>query len=982
MNSLKIGQVLKSIIVIMFISFINVFSQIIININQPPPNQLKVENLWSIDLTNLIGKALNIYLKGVVSESSDGIIFEVTSNSFQLPLGSKRVTYSDLSPITIHYSNKKYEDALINTGGVPEGEYDYTVFVINSTDNQELARGNIPVKHQVYNPLPPQLLSPVGGSIVSEDLPLFTWLPPINLPQNKIGQYEFKIVEIYSGQTFNDALLSNPAYFEWKGTNNVIKYPISARKLNAGVIYAWQVKVYGVSGELMGISEPSHFVKITNNEKEEAITGKISNILIPIRLIEPINGQVVEEDLPTFFAVVLMPDIPFDDRLPSDYPEKKEIIIVEIIGNQLPDEAIKLNPVWCLIKSNDFIVRYPSNANKLIDGNKYAWQMKIFSSDGTVIGISDVGYFEFHSKNDNKLNKSNPTQTYEINFFEINNTKAENNLIYTNTFNKRDFNSSSLNWILPFNNNGKELPIKFLGNSTFLYKFSDRQALNSEIPKTQWRWDLNSTLSIFDIPIGFNAFISSDQKENRQNINNFQLYLNPYELAISKAKGFLSGFVSLFSVLGIGTNFPNYSQNTLRGLPVSGIDLEFTPGPLFLAFTYGKTQKAIDDASLSTPTYRRDIVATKIGLGKKNETHFHITVLHSWDDESSITNNTSSVTPQENYLAAIESRIDLFQGILSLSGEVVGSLLTRDKRSAKLSTDKIPEWIKKIVEPRISSSVDYAYSVSSVLNLLSQTKLTGYYKMIGPGFISHGRQFMRNDVIEYELKAEQNILGRLVNIGLFYKNNYDNIIPWKRFRTTVKSMGFNLSIYPREFPYLIINYSPIYQENDSKIISEKFDNKNQNISFITGYNFSIGNLTLSTNFNFSFAESKTNSVYSNYKSNNYYLNEILIFKIPLTMSLSFGYSKNEYYLTESELFNLGVSGNYAFESGWRNSAGISYVENKNIEKSVGYFIDSEYPITNFLTASLRLEKKYFYDKLISNNDFDELVGYFNLRLIW
>jgi len=272
-----------------------------------------VEDLWQIQITNLSGKAQNIYLKGVVSESRDGIIFEVTSNSFQVPLGSKKVTYSDLSPITIHYTNKKYEDALIKTGGVPEGEYDYTVFVINTIDNRELARGNIPAKHLVYNPLPPQLLSPIGGVIVTEDLPLFSWLPPLNIPQNKIGRYEFKIVEIYSGQSFNDALLANPAYFAWKGTNNVFQYPISARKLNTGVMYAWQVKAFGLSGEIIGISEPSHFIKITDDEKEKLITGRTSNILIPIRLVEPINGQIVDEELPTFFAVVLMPDIPIPE---------------------------------------------------------------------------------------------------------------------------------------------------------------------------------------------------------------------------------------------------------------------------------------------------------------------------------------------------------------------------------------------------------------------------------------------------------------------------------------------------------------------------------------------------------------------------------------------------------------------------------------------------------------------------------------------
>jgi hypothetical protein len=978
------AKLLKRIYIISILTLTTIQAQIVINVNQPPANQLKLEHLWSIDITNLTGQPKNIYLKGIVTESKDGVIFEVTSNPSQIHLGTRRLTYTDLSPIKIHYSNKKYEDALINTGGVPEGEYDYVVVAFSATDNKELARGNIPMKHIVYNPLPPQLLSPINGIEIDNDLPLFSWLPPLNLPLNKQVNYEVTIVELYARQSITDAISSNPVFFKWNGKNNTFQYPVSARKLFTGMSYAWQVKVFGASGELIGISEPSFFVKKISYDDNFGL-GSIKRFLpYQIHLVAPINGQIIEEDAPVFGSVILQNDANIDIPSPSGRDEEEDqIIIVEIIGQQTPQEAIKINPVWYSFTIKDLITNYPEDGKKFEDGKKYAWQIIIYNRDGSIKMKSDIGSFEFRLKKNSLIIKdSSYTYSPIVHRFETNYLTASNSKIPTLNFahnrnfligpNQHDF----------FNPEKNDSPINFSGSSTFSYQFADRQAVNSEIPKSQWQLNLNSTLSIFNLPIGFNAFLSSDQKDNRQNINNFQFSFNPYEIAVNTTRGILGSFFSIFSVLGIGTNIPNYSSLTLSGTPVSGIDLEITPGPFLLAFTYGRTQKAIEGSYNLLPTYRRDLIATKLGLGKQNDTHFHLTVIHSKDDETSIKTSSSSVNPQENIVAAVESRIVLFENVFMIQGEIVGSFLTSDVRSANLTTEKIPDWLQKIIKPKVSSSVDYAYTISSILNLPSQTRLSGYYKMIGPGFVTHGRQFLRNDLIEYELKANQSIINRTINIGVFYRNNYDNIIPWKRFRTTVRSIGANLSIYPRDLPYLTLTYSPYYQKNDSKNISEKFENENHNFTLSTGYNTIIGDLTLSSNFTFSFQESKTKSVYSNYKSQNYYLNEILMLKIPLSVSVSFGYSKNEYYLTKSEILNLGISGNYSFESGWRNSAGLTFVRNKNIEKSYGFFIDSEYPVTEFLSASLRIEKKYFYDEMITSRDFDELVGYANIRLIW
>ena len=141
--------------------------------------------------------------------------------------------------------------------------------------------------------------------------------------------------------------------------------------------------------------------------------------------------------------------------------------------------------------------------------------------------------------------------------------------------------------------------IKFSGSSRLYTQYSSRQGINQQTPKNYWRWDLNPTLTVYGIPISMNFFLSSEQSGLRQNINRFSLSLVTTKL-LRKVP-----VLSYFSKLGIGTCNPYYSSLTLSGVAVTGVDLEFTPGIFYLAFTGGRTQKGRDtsiaDGSTGTP---------------------------------------------------------------------------------------------------------------------------------------------------------------------------------------------------------------------------------------------------------------------------------------------------------------------------------------------------------------------------------------------
>jgi len=850
------------LLVILFALFYTeLYSQIFVNIKQPPQNRLMVDDLWQIQITNLSGKASDIFLIGKLSMVNIPIDdalwwFEATTNIFTLEPGITRINLQMISPVKIDYSDKKYYDIILKTGSVPEGEYDYCVQVMERNTNQELASGCLPQLQIVRNVWPPQLISPA-------------------------------------------------------------------------------------------------------------------------------NGQIVEVEYP-LFSVILQNDLWLFDR-PSRPESKNENKIVEIIGTQSPLDAIKSNPAFFTFTTDQLSFVYPTWARKFEQGKHYAWQVKILDKYNNKISESEISVFTFMGTDALKSSDGPNTSNPEGDLIDITN-QIDNSNNYL-AFNKWGFDYVPMNKtnLISNNINENQIPIKFSGNSKFYAQTSDRQGTNSQIPKNFWRWDINSTLSFYDIPIGFSAYVSSEQKDIRQNINMFQLQFSPQQLlnkGITASEGtFVGDFLSLFSNIGIGTCYPRYSSLAMNGIAVSGVDIEFTPGIFYLAFTYGRSQKAIEGTNI-LPTYQRNIIFTKIGLGNKQTTHFYLTASKSWDEANSVKKDTALIKPQENHLVGAEAKLTLFDQAFSIEGEIIASVLTRDTKAADIETDFVPEWIRNIIKPKISTSVDYAYSVNANIILPTKTKFGAVYKYLGPGFSTHGVPFLKNDLISYEFKAEQDLLNRNITAKFYYKNNYDNLIPWKRYRTTITSYGINLGLRFRDIPYLQINYSPFFHENDSKITSNKFDNNTKLISVMTGYNYPIGKINFSSNIYMSYQQNKSLNEFYNYIVRNYSFNQTVGFTIPLFISATASIMQSDYYFSKSKIYSYDFSGSYtAFES-WTSAIGFNYTSTKDYNNKTGFYFTTSFPVANLLDVELFVENNFYNDLLINPMDFNETILKLTITKHW
>jgi hypothetical protein len=111
---------------------------ILVVLTQPPPNQLRVSDLWKVDLTNTSNADVQVYLRGYADEETDGRVVDARSRVFTVPANRHiRVTGTLLEPITVDEWNERYKTIVLRTGLMPTGTYHVCVEVIQVSDPTE-----------------------------------------------------------------------------------------------------------------------------------------------------------------------------------------------------------------------------------------------------------------------------------------------------------------------------------------------------------------------------------------------------------------------------------------------------------------------------------------------------------------------------------------------------------------------------------------------------------------------------------------------------------------------------------------------------------------------------------------------------------------------------------------------------------------------------------------------------------------------------
>jgi hypothetical protein len=480
-----------------------------------------------------------------------------------------------------------------------------------------------------------------------------------------------------------------------------------------------------------------------------------------------------------------------------------------------------------------------------------------------------------------------------------------------------------------------------------------------------------------------------DKLRELQNLKPSDLERRMHELVDMGITSASAGIASLFPTLALGTMFPQYSSLTLGGIPVTGIDVEFTPGPFYLAFTTGAVLEATPGLGsltslLTKSAFSRRITAGRFGLGSKDDTHLYFTGLFGRDDAESLTRDSidQRITPKANTVLGSEGKLLLFDDRLSLQGEGAISLMTDDVEGAELSDSGIPPWIQKLFKPNVTSSYDYAFSFQGAFALSDKgTTVSALVTRVGPGFMSMGVPYLRRDILRYEGKLEQRLFDRQASVSAYYRRDKDNLIPWKQSQTTVSALGVQMALNFRNLPYLRFSYAPLSQQNQSVADSLKIENSVSILSAMSGYTFRTdGGIVSSTNVSFISQGGKTATAAGDYSNTNLMINQSVSFDFPLSFSAVGGVTSTRIDTTTTRMTNIDFSGTYTALDVWQNTFGVSLT--RDAVKRTSFFFNTLVPLGQIATFTAAFEKTAFDDPAIPTNNFNEVVFRFMLSRSW
>lgn len=446
--------------------------------------------------------------------------------------------------------------------------------------------------------------------------------------------------------------------------------------------------------------------------------------------------------------------------------------------------------------------------------------------------------------------------------------------------------------------------------------------------------------------------------------------------------GFMSDVEALMSALptiGVGALFPTFTPLTVNGVRLDGGSAEWNPGVFYVHLAGGKTQRPllrldtarVDSgvfANYDNSSFGRMMYAGRIGIGRRDGAHVFFNGVYSIDDRSSIAivDTNTALTPQKNMLMGLDFKTELIPGVWTLEGEGAVTLTVSDQNAPKFSTDAVPSFLLGLVDSSASAYFDWAVTASTQLDMRSTgTRFRASARRVGPGYRALGVPNLRTDVFRYDARVDQSFWQRQFSVGLFFRRDQDNLLPWKRSTTTITSIGATMGLNIRKYPYVRLSYAPYAQINNDPEPLLQIDNNITVITAATGYSYRIGDLSASSTINVGSQASKTINGIADYAVLTLNGNQSISMTFPLTLSAGLGYiSQNAAGSPNNSIITVDGSANYGIFEFMSVSGGLTLAFDDTYGTRTGYFFGLGATLGEYANIDIRAERNLFNERLV------------------
>ena len=357
-------------------------------------------------------------------------------------------------------------------------------------------------------------------------------------------------------------------------------------------------------------------------------------------------------------------------------------------------------------------------------------------------------------------------------------------------------------------------PVTLGGNVGFFTEAYRASGINNRRPGSSGTFYGNTTANSGDVKYELDFLLSTENTRIRQSQNRF---------AFTTTYGALRGSVGYLN--------PTFNRFGLNGSTIRGGSLEYKPKHLLFSILAGQSQRAIDaglNATIRRPTFQRNMVAARIGVGRAENSHLHVTSLIARDKTSSLPSETNA-SPAENVSVTPQFGLTLLGNRLVLKGEVTASAFSSDTRALQTDSDVTPT-LFGLFTPRVGSRFDYASAFSmqytqltfkeSAEAIVDRFTLLTSYERVNPGFVSLGRPFTRNDQAVFRLRPQMGLFNNKALVSMDISSRRNNLNDTRN--ATLTHNQFNLATQAQLSPSLFVNaaYLRLSSNNDPVIDSQ------------------------------------------------------------------------------------------------------------------------------------------------------------------
>jgi len=554
----------------------------------------------------------------------------------------------------------------------------------------------------------------------------------------------------------------------------------------------------------------------------------------------------------------------------------------------------------------------------------------------------------------------------------------------------------------------------FSGYSSLLMQLSDRSGFQTQLPRNFLRWNLTSTLSLYELPVKVSALLTTEDVPSRQSAGYYTVSFRPADVirrkAREKAAGkFLPRFLSLFPVLEIGSCHPSFTPFTVQGITLSkGVNIEFAPGGFRMAFTTGRATEAVRSPDSYYQSYRRDICAGRIGFGSERRGSLMFTFLSAKDKGSSVEpvpayhyikadtliyqgdtfyhhqdTLACKIKPMANQVASTDYKLVLVRDRLSLSGEMAASLTTEDLNAMDFENSGIMDHLPSWLSLNTTSRFDYAWRLGADYRARG-TDIRGGVSRVGPGFFSAGLPFMRNDLMCWQAGLNQAFWQRKLSLNLMYKGTSDNLAGQKISTTKTMQYGITLGLRIPKIPWITVMYMPFAQKNDHP--ERAVNNTTSLLSINTGYPYVIrrsasantGITLLLQNSSYDAGE-----MHTSLKSEYYQLTQNVNVNTSIGIVAALGYSRLVRPDSTQQIYHLSLGNSLVLLKKIKTTLGVKAVadQGSSLRRWSGW-MRANIGLNRFSELMLSLEKSHYSAIQETVADAGELIFRINFIIKW